>query len=137
MSFLQLGIDGESTDNMAPQADDAADEAALIERAKTVSEAFGRLFELHYQRILDYIYRSTLNLAENYRRQRQYATKARRAHFHWNILEQAQQLGIVVRIRGIAGRAGIQRGEPRGADSGLPVERVHFQTGIVGQNEIR
>ncbi|MGA2799329.1 MAG: RNA polymerase sigma factor [Thermoguttaceae bacterium] len=63
MSFLELGISGESPDNMAPQADAGDDEAALIERAKTAPEAFGRLFESHYQRILNYIYRSTLNLA--------------------------------------------------------------------------
>ena len=39
------------------------DEAELVERAKTVPEAFGRLYELHYGKILCYIYRRTLDAA--------------------------------------------------------------------------
>lgn len=38
-------------------------EAELVERARTDPEAFGRLYEIHYDRILNYIYRRTLNVA--------------------------------------------------------------------------
>ena len=47
-----------------PAADTGnVDEAELVERAKTSPEAFGPLYELHYGRILSYIYRRTLDVA--------------------------------------------------------------------------
>jgi RNA polymerase sigma-70 factor, ECF subfamily len=39
------------------------DEAEMIERAKTQPEAFGRLYEAYYGRILSYAYRRTLDTA--------------------------------------------------------------------------
>jgi len=39
----------------------AAAEAELVARARTSPEAFGRLYEAHYSRILNYIYRRTLS----------------------------------------------------------------------------
>jgi RNA polymerase sigma-70 factor (ECF subfamily) len=62
VSILHPGIQGESLGDITQLADAEVDEAALIKQAKIAPEAFGRLFELHYQRILNYIYRSTLNL---------------------------------------------------------------------------
>jgi len=38
-------------------------ETELVERAKTQPQAFGRLYELHYGRILNYVYRRTLDVA--------------------------------------------------------------------------
>ncbi len=37
------------------------DERSLVDRAKTQPEAFGRLYEMHYGTILNYIYRRTLD----------------------------------------------------------------------------
>lgn len=42
---------------------EAAAEAELVERAKTSRQAFGELYERYYSRILNYIYRCTLNVA--------------------------------------------------------------------------
>jgi len=53
----------ESLDDMPSEPGDGDSEAVLIERAKTDLEAFGALFELYYQKILNYTYRCTLNLA--------------------------------------------------------------------------
>ncbi|MHC4400335.1 MAG: RNA polymerase sigma factor [Planctomycetota bacterium] len=39
------------------------DEAQLVDRAKTVPQAFGQLYELYYGRILRYVYRRTLDAA--------------------------------------------------------------------------
>lgn len=39
------------------------DDAALVERAKVDSVAFGELYELHYSAILNYLYRRTLSVA--------------------------------------------------------------------------
>jgi RNA polymerase sigma-70 factor, ECF subfamily len=39
------------------------DEADLVELAKTQRQAFGQLYELYYSRILNYIYRRTLDVA--------------------------------------------------------------------------
>ena len=39
------------------------DETELVERAKTEPQAFGQLYELYYSRILNYIYRRTLDVA--------------------------------------------------------------------------
>lgn len=38
-------------------------EAVLVERARFDPQAFGTLYEIHYDRILNYIYRRTLNVA--------------------------------------------------------------------------
>ena len=38
-------------------------EAVLVERARSDPRAFGALYEIHYERILNYIYRRTLNVA--------------------------------------------------------------------------
>lgn len=49
-----------------PVADElppCGDEAELVERAKTQPEAFGQLYELYYSRILNYVYRRTLDAA--------------------------------------------------------------------------
>ena len=65
--------------------------------------------------------------------------KARGAFFQGNVLEQAQQLGVVVRVGGIRGRAvraPVQRGKTRRMHAGRAVQCIHFQTGIVGKNEI-
>lgn len=43
---------------MANEAD-----AELIERAKSDADAFGKLYEKHYSKILNYIYRRTLNVS--------------------------------------------------------------------------
>ena len=58
-----MAIHVDSSDTTAREAADSNGECRLIERAKTDPEAFGRLFETHYDRILTYTYRSTLNLA--------------------------------------------------------------------------
>jgi RNA polymerase sigma-70 factor (ECF subfamily) len=39
------------------------DEMELVERARTEPQAFGQLYELYYSRILNYIYRRTLDVA--------------------------------------------------------------------------
>jgi RNA polymerase sigma-70 factor (ECF subfamily) len=39
------------------------DEAELVERAKSVPQAFGQLYELYYAKILRYLYRRTLDAA--------------------------------------------------------------------------
>jgi RNA polymerase sigma-70 factor, ECF subfamily len=39
------------------------DETDLVERAKTEPQAFGQLYELFYSRILNYVYRRTLDVA--------------------------------------------------------------------------
>jgi RNA polymerase sigma factor (sigma-70 family) len=56
---LDFSVDTPACASLSPPDD----EAALVERAQSVPEAFGRLFELHYQKILDYAFRSTLNPA--------------------------------------------------------------------------
>lgn len=42
---------------------EARSEAELVQRAKDDPAAFGQLYEAHYSRILNYIYRSVLNVA--------------------------------------------------------------------------
>ena len=60
---LELDTLGESRDIRAADADGSVGDAELIERAKTDPEAFGRLFEAYYDRIITYTYRCSLNLA--------------------------------------------------------------------------
>jgi RNA polymerase sigma-70 factor, ECF subfamily len=60
-SSIAICLD-ESLDDKPPKRRDAETEADLIERAKIDSEAFGSLFDLYYQRILNYTFRCTLNL---------------------------------------------------------------------------
>jgi RNA polymerase sigma-70 factor, ECF subfamily len=43
------------------EAEACDDEKTLVDRAKTEPEAFGRLYELHYGAVLNYIYRRTLD----------------------------------------------------------------------------
>ncbi len=58
-----MAIHVDSFEVAASQTADPDGECRLIERAKTDPEAFGRLFETHYDRILTYTYRSTLDFA--------------------------------------------------------------------------
>jgi RNA polymerase sigma-70 factor (ECF subfamily) len=58
-----VAIQVDTSGATASQAADSDGECRLIERAKTDPQAFGRLFESHYDRILTYTYRSTLDLA--------------------------------------------------------------------------
>ena len=58
-----MAIRVDTAGTTARQTADSDGECRLIERAKTDPEAFGRLFETHYDRILTYTYRSTLDLA--------------------------------------------------------------------------
>jgi RNA polymerase sigma-70 factor (ECF subfamily) len=53
----------DNRDVTTSQTADPDGECRLIERAKTDPEAFGSLFETHYDRILTYTYRSTLDFA--------------------------------------------------------------------------
>jgi len=46
-----------------PGAADEHSEAELIERARSDPDAFGRLYEAHYSRILNYIFRRTLDVS--------------------------------------------------------------------------
>ncbi len=39
-----------------------SDESVLIDRARTCPEAFGQLFDIYYERILNYLFRNTLDL---------------------------------------------------------------------------
>ncbi len=45
-----------------PCDESSCSEADLVERARTDPEAFGLLYERHYQRILNYLYRRTLDV---------------------------------------------------------------------------
>ena len=67
-------------------------------------------------------------------RQRDDATEPAGAFFQRHVLQQAQQLGVVVGVFGIF--RFIQRSETRGMHAGRAVQHVHFQTGIIGENEI-
>ena len=46
-----------------PARPQSVDEAELVERAKARPEEFGALYELHYAKILGYVYRRTLDVA--------------------------------------------------------------------------
>ena len=67
--------------------------------------------------------------------------KPRGAFFQRNVFEQAQQFGVVVGVGRIARTlmppTPIQRGKARRMHAGRAVQRVHLQTGIVGQDELR
>ena len=58
-----MAVHLDTCDTTTAQTADLDGEFRLVERAKTDPEAFGRLFETHYDRILTYTYRSTLDLA--------------------------------------------------------------------------
>jgi RNA polymerase sigma-70 factor (ECF subfamily) len=58
-----VAIRVDNGDVTTSQTADTDGERRLIERAKSDPEAFGRLFEMHYDRILTYAYRSTLDFA--------------------------------------------------------------------------
>ena len=44
-----------------------------------------------------------------------------------NVLEQMEELGVVFRVRRVAGFPGVQRGKARGINAGRAVERIHFE----------
>ena len=47
----------------APEVNGEPNEAELVEQARSDPDAFGRLYEAHYSRILTYIYRRTLDVS--------------------------------------------------------------------------
>jgi hypothetical protein len=51
-----------------------------------------------------------------------------------NAFEEAEEFGVVDAVRGVAGEAGVERGETGGVDSGRAVKGVHFEAGIVGED---
>ena len=54
-----MAIRVDTSGTTASEAADSDGECRLIERAKTDPQAFGRLFETHYERILTYTYRAS------------------------------------------------------------------------------
>lgn len=63
---IRLGLFGSKSREAGgkpAEADDLAAEELLIEAAKADPRAFGQLFESHYETVLTYTYRCTLNLA--------------------------------------------------------------------------
>ncbi len=53
----------EADSAVAAESGPSGDETELVERAKTEPQAFGQLYELYYSRMLNYIYRRTLDVA--------------------------------------------------------------------------
>lgn len=53
----------ETAVEIAGQRPSCADEQKLVERAKTQPQAFGQLYELYYSKMLNYVYRRTLDVA--------------------------------------------------------------------------
>ncbi len=53
----------EAHSTVAAQSGPCGDETELVERAKTQLQAFGQLYELYYGKMLNYIYRRTLDVA--------------------------------------------------------------------------
>jgi len=69
------------------------------------------------------------------RHQRNHTTESASALFRRHALQQVQQLGVVVGVRGIF--IFVQRGETGGMHAGRAVQGIHFQPGIVRENKIR
>jgi len=61
LKTLELGILENSLDGRTREDAKSAAENDLVERAKADPRVFGQLFDLHYERILGYAYRCTLN----------------------------------------------------------------------------
>ena len=78
--------------------------------------------------------RRILHFFEANWRQRNHTAKSRRAFIRRDIFQQAQQFCIVICIGRIL--FGIHRGKPCGINARRAIERIHFQPGIIRQNEI-
>lgn len=62
-SMQMPSIDRTILDRPTTAAPPTPTEAVLVERARSDPQAFGTLYEIHYDRILNYVYRRTLNVA--------------------------------------------------------------------------